>query len=546
MPKKHLVVMGFGREADLLWDDYSDAILSMVADGIRWNSMKPEQRFLFALTLTLGILLVWTALFPPPTPPKENIQPIENINFKSNNEVQEPLFETTNGSFRLGIGIVRGGVQTLQVDGTNLLTASNPGLFQIEQAEPNAASLQFQSRIENGILLSEAELNSSGAQLTRQILIPENIHNYLIECKLYLLNKSKKNQKIQLRLVAYRPLYLPSPSELRYQESQISIQGKTRHFRPRSNQTKDFSGSPSWITAQGKSHTLIFQLQEPAGMFHVEHPLDGLPVGWLTLPQVELTPGQQMEWDFKLYAGPLSLESLKKAGLDEAISFGAFSGVAKFLFGFLRWNQGWLKNYGLAIIFIGFLIWLIFFPITWSGIRMTRMMGKLQPQIEKLRKEYGKDAQRMNREMLQLYQKHKVNPLSGCLPLFFQMPIFIALFQVLNRSPELRGATFLWIKDLSAPDALLRFPTAIPLLGNSLNILPMLMAVGMFFQQRLSQPAQVAVTEEQEVQQKIFRWLPLLFGFIFYSLPSGLVLYWVTNTTLTLGQYLFYFRTHRE
>ena len=177
---------------------------------------------------------------------------------------------------------------------------------------------------------------------------------------------------------------------------------------------------------------------------------------------------------------------------------------------------------------------------------MTKVMGKLQPQVERLRKEYGKDSQRMNQEMLRLYQKNRVNPLSGCLPLLFQMPIFIALFQVLTRSPELRGAGFLWIQDLSAPDALIRFSSTIPLLGKSLNLLPILMMLAMFIQQRMTQTAPIALTEEQAMQQKLFRWFPILFGFLFYGLPSGLVLYWVTNTTLTLGQYLLYFRLHRE
>jgi YidC/Oxa1 family membrane protein insertase len=148
----------------------------------------------------------------------------------------------------------------------------------------------------------------------------------------------------------------------------------------------------------------------------------------------------------------------------------------------------------------------------------------------------------MNREIMELYKKHRVNPLSGCLPMFIQMPIFIALFQVLSRSAELKGAPFLWIKDLAAPDALVRFPKPVPLVGESLNLLPILMAVGMFVQQRMTSTNSAGMSEEQKAQQKIFKWFPLVFSFLFYGLPSGLVLYWVVNTALTLSQYALFHR----
>ncbi|MBI3615101.1 MAG: YidC/Oxa1 family insertase periplasmic-domain containing protein [Candidatus Omnitrophica bacterium] len=509
--------------------------------------MKPEQRLLLALGLTLGILLSWTMLLPPSQqPPATNTQLNGNKVIRKIDRLAEPLFSVENGPFKLGIGTQRGGIQTVRVEGSDLLVSANPGLFQVERIESSETPLQFESRWESGTLLSTSDLTSQGSRIIRQISIPGDSHNYLLECKLKLSNESKTTQEYQLRIVTYLPLHLPISSDQRYQDGIVSIDGKIQHIRLKPNQILRFSGSPAWITAQGKSYALILQPRVPLGMFHVEHSSSGVPVGWLTLPPVELAPGGQSQWDFKLYAGPMSLESLKKAGLEETISFGAFSGIAKFLFGILRWNQGWMKNYGLAIVLLGFLIWSLFFPVTWSGIRMTKVMAKLQPQMERIRKEYGKDPQRMNQEMMRLYKKNRVNPLSGCLPLLFQMPIFIALFQVLSRSPELRGATFLWIRDLSAPDALIHFPSTIPLLGNSLNLLPILMMGGMFLQQRMNKTPETTLTEEQAMQQGFMRWFPLLFGFLFYSLPSGLVLYWVTNTTLTLGQYLLYFRLHTE
>ena len=508
--------------------------------------MKPEQRLLLSLGLTLGILLLWTTLFPPlPNPASGIIQHIENIKVKEKSEPEESLLTTSLGPFKFGIGMARGGIQTLQIDQTDLLTAANPGLLQVEMIKPDSNPLSFESRLEGATLLSTADGLASGSRITREISLSKE-DDYLLICKLRLLSQSEHPQRYRLRLAVYRPLHLSDPKDLRYQDGMAAIGGKNQSLRTKPGQQRDFSGAPSWITAQGKSHTIVIEPIHSVGMFHVEHPVSGTPVGWLTLPELELAPNQEAQWEFKLYAGPLSLENLKKAGLEGTASFGAFSGIAKLLLSLLNWSRGWLKNYGLAIMFIGFLMWGVFFPLTWSGIRMTKVMAKLQPQIEKLKKEHGKDPQRMNREVMELYKKHRANPLSGCLPLIFQMPIFIALFQVLSRSPELRGATFLWIRDLSSPDALIRFPSAVPLLGSSLNLLPLLMMGAMFLQQRMTQPSQVAVTEEQEIQQKMFRWFPLFFGFLFYGLPSGLVLYWVTNTTLTLGQYLLYFRLHQE
>lgn len=159
-------------------------------------------------------------------------------------------------------------------------------------------------------------------------------------------------------------------------------------------------------------------------------------------------------------------------------------------------------------------------------------MQLLQPKIDALRKELKDNPQRLNKEIMELYKEHKVNPLGGCLPLLLQMPIFFALYQALIRSAALRGAHFLWIKDLSAPDKLFTLKNSIPFLGNQINILPILMAIGMFVQQKISS---VKATGEAAQQQKMMSIImPVMFGVIFYQMPSGLVLYWLVNSMLML------------
>jgi len=187
------------------------------------------------------------------------------------------------------------------------------------------------------------------------------------------------------------------------------------------------------------------------------------------------------------------------------------------------------------------LVYLVLFPLTMKQMRSMKEMQALQPRIDELRKTYKDNPQRMNKEVMELYREHKVNPFGGCLPLLLQMPIFFALYQALMRSVALRGARFLWIKDLSEPDRLFILPTSIPLIGNEINILPIVMAIGMFVQQKLSSGnASSSTAEQQKIMLILF---PVMFGFIFYHMPSGLVLYWFVNSLLML---IFQVRISRQ
>jgi len=159
-------------------------------------------------------------------------------------------------------------------------------------------------------------------------------------------------------------------------------------------------------------------------------------------------------------------------------------------------------------------------------------MQALQPKVEALRITYKDNPQKLNKEILELYREHKVNPLGGCLPLLLQMPVFFALYQVMIRCVALKGAKLLWIKDLSEPDKLFLLPTNLPVLGNEFNLLPLLMAALMFVQQKASLVSSGSTSEEQQKIMMIV--MPIMFGVIFYRMPSGLVLYWFVNSLLML------------
>ncbi len=254
----------------------------------------------------------------------------------------------------------------------------------------------------------------------------------------------------------------------------------------------------------------------------------------ITGQEVELSPGKQIGHSYRIYLGPQKLKVINDINSEWAgiIYFGVFDFIAQLILQLLGLFYALVHNWGWAIIILSFAVYFLLFPLMLKQMRSMKEMQALQPKIEALRKEFKDNPQRLNKEMMELYKEHKVNPLGGCLPLLLQMPIFFALYQALMRSVDLRGASFLWIKDLSSPDQLFTFKTSLPFIGDQFNLLPILMAIGMFVQQKVSS---VKVTGEAAQQQKIMSIvMPVMFGVIFYRMPSGLVLYWFVNSTLML------------
>ncbi|MDI6605823.1 MAG: membrane protein insertase YidC [Candidatus Omnitrophota bacterium] len=252
----------------------------------------------------------------------------------------------------------------------------------------------------------------------------------------------------------------------------------------------------------------------------------------LSTGKILLAPGQQIGQRYHIYLGPQELGIINSINTNwsSTINYGFFDFISQILLQLLGFFYGLVHNWGWAIIILSVAIYLILFPLTLKQMRSMKEMQALQPHIEELRKAYKDNPQKLNKEIMELYKQHKVNPFGGCLPLILQMPIFFGLYQALMRSVALKGANFLWIKDLSEPDRLFILPNALPILGNEINILPIIMAIGMFFQQKMSMVSTGSSTAEQQKMMMII--FPVMFGFIFYHMPSGLVLYWLINSML--------------
>lgn len=256
----------------------------------------------------------------------------------------------------------------------------------------------------------------------------------------------------------------------------------------------------------------------------------------LYAPETSLASNQEIEIKFHIYMGPQQISEINK--VDPAwgvlVNYGTFDIISQILLKLLNLIHMVVRNWGWAIVILSILVYLCLYPLTLKQMRSMKEMQLLQPHIEELKAKYKDNAQKLNKEIMELYRQHKVNPFGGCLPLLLQMPIFFALYQALMRSIVLKGAKFLWIKDLSQPDRLFIMPFAIPFLGNEFNLLPIVMAIGMFFQQKIS-ISSTSVGAGAEQQKMMLILFPIIFGFIFYHMPAGLVLYWLTNSILTVS-----------
>ncbi len=255
----------------------------------------------------------------------------------------------------------------------------------------------------------------------------------------------------------------------------------------------------------------------------------------VTDAQTTLGPGELTRVQARMFAGPKRYDLLRETGkdLENLVDYGWFSVVAKPLVWLMKTSNRVTGNYGIDIILLTILIKILFYPLTQKSLASMKKMQDLQPIIVKLREKYKDDAARLNQETMGLYKTYKINPLSGCLPMLLQIPVFIALYKGLLVTIELRHSPFfLWINDLSAPEQL--WDIAVAGYAIPIRLLPLLMGVSMFFQQKLTPAA------GDPNQQKIMMFMPIIFTVMFWGFPTGLVIYWLANNVLSIGQQLIH------
>jgi YidC/Oxa1 family membrane protein insertase len=236
--------------------------------------------------------------------------------------------------------------------------------------------------------------------------------------------------------------------------------------------------------------------------------------------------------DFALhgYVGPKEYKILKSIDpvLTDAIEYGWFTFLSKPFFAVIVWIHGFVGNWGWAIILFTVLVKIILFPLSYKGMMSMQKLKDLAPKMKELKEKYGKDPQKMNAKMMEMYKKHGANPMGGCLPMLLQIPVFFALYRVLLNADELQGAPWiLWIHDLSKMDPYF--------------VLPVLMGASMYFQQKIT-PSNIT----DPLQEKIFKFFPLIMTVFFVTFPSVLVLYWLTNNIISIAQQYYINRAYEK
>ncbi|WP_417247336.1 membrane protein insertase YidC [Celeribacter sp.] len=326
--------------------------------------------------------------------------------------------------------------------------------------------------------------------------------------------------------------------------------GRTSTISVESNGWTGFTDK-NWMTTliptPGQSFTSVAKFVETANIYQVE----------TRMPTVDVAPGTSTESTSYLFAGAKEWETIKHYEEDkgfyrfvDSIDWGWFWYFTKPIFRILHALNGLIGNMGWSIVLLTLIIKGVMFPLAYKSYVSMARMKELQPEMEKLKEAAGDDKEKLQRGMMELYKTNKVNPASGCLPLLLQIPVFFSLYKVIFVTIELRHAPWIgWIRDLSAPDpsSILNLfgllPYAPPEPGSmlaflSLGILPILLGISMWLQQKLN-PAPTDAS-----QAMIMAWMPWVFMFMLGNFASGLVLYWICNNTITFTQQYLIMRSH--
>lgn len=379
--------------------------------------------------------------------------------------------------------------------GFRLESPGGKGTVVFTYIDPSGIQTKKSITLQNGQYLAEIRLEIINIGTTERTLIP------------ILLWDSRVQETQEKR--AY-PLKEPTTwaDDRKVADKLEKIEGKVIH-----------RGSIAWTALNNKYFATALIPRGPEANALVMKNKEGqLSVG-LAGKSRRLRPGEKSIEEFVLYAGPKEIERLKRAGsnLDRLVDLGWFDFLARPALYILKFLYKYTGNYGLAIIILTVLIKILFHPLTHKGFKAMKEMQVLQPKITALREKYKNNPQKMNQEIMELYKRHGVNPFGGCLPLVLQIPIFIALYNALSNAVELwRAPLIFWIQDLSAKDPY--------------YVLPILMGISMLVQQWITP------STGDPRQAQLMYLMPFIFTFMFLNFPSGLVLYWLVNNLIGIGQ----------
>ncbi|MFA5389024.1 MAG: membrane protein insertase YidC [Candidatus Omnitrophota bacterium] len=528
-----------------------------------------EKKVLIAVILSIAVILVYPVILAKISPSlvapaqKPQISQLiekqevteKNINMKAKAPEsagalpQDALTETiSNDKYALDITNIGGSISKILIKDTKrksdailvegairsagILSIDGKGILSETSSQP------FQLQDDTKII----SLENSELRLEKNISFLRD--KYGMETVLKITNKTGQDQELSFDVTTGSNISKKEMMETRYIEFDIHYKdGSVKKLNGNNllNYNRLYKNDIDWVAFKNKYYVIIAKPGFNAAGVFTKNIAGDAALGFI-IEGDKITSGETKAYKINFYIGPMEIKELEKIdpGFTKALNFGFLTSISLILLGILQFFYSFFHNYGVSILLLTLCINLFLYPLTFKSLKSMQKLQELGPHMEKIRQENKNNPTKMNKEIMELYRRYNVNPMSGCLPMVLQMPVFIALYNTLSRSVELKNAPFLWIKDLSMPDAFFHLGFNIPFLGNAINLLPILMIGAMILQQKISQSTTGASQSEQ--QKLIANIMPVMFGFIFYSLPSGLVLYWLTSTLVTSSLQFFMFR----
>jgi YidC/Oxa1 family membrane protein insertase len=503
-----------------------------------------EKRLIFAFVLSFSIIYIWSIYFSPKTAATPQI--LQNKELTSQSVA--PKIEAAT--------VVEPAAPLLLKEKTHILENDNISLvFSNIGAKLKSAHLtkyNYTLPVKNVVGLEgydtfEFEISEATDDYivyrfeNKELIVTKKyqfIKPYLAEASITLLNKENKKRILNYDANAFSleisKLDISSIDKNYYEYVLYANQNyirKSHAYNFTDKESKNVIGPVDWVAFRDRYFCLIVKpLYKPNDYSITTKSPTSLNIS-LNSKGIELEGQGEATFNYSIFVGPENTSLLNDYDKDFPkikmfYRFGLFDLVAKFLYNSLHFIHKIIHSWGVSIILICLVIYLAMYPLTLSSMSSMKRMQQLQPKINELKDKYKNNQQKQSLELMQLYKDNKINPMGGCLPLLLQMPFFIGIYQVLWRDVSFKGAEFLWIKDLTLPDRLIILPFNIPFMGNEFNILPILYAIAMFFQQKLSAKTMVSADPTQaEVQKMMTMMMPVMLAVLFYKFPSGITLY---------------------
>jgi YidC/Oxa1 family membrane protein insertase len=556
-----------------------------------------QARLIIAIALSLLVFLLWEQIFKPETPPKKTQQSDTTTQTTKNSDastavVEAPLPEKTPPSKESSTPLPPVRALTEEQDSKGRVFTVENSLYIAKLSEEGGEIISFKLKKYRETIQPDAPLLDLIDQEKRDFNLKTEITNSNIPESAVLRFHSKQTgdkvhvaeqaQKIELISVLKENLaiiktYSFFPDEYRIdhdlqiinntdtelkgdiaivlkkaikeKSGQYGFEGPSLYIDKKLQQIKakkieeqsSFSGDLSWSALQNRYFIKAILPRGESRNKSVKLSLiDDTFIENRTIEKEQVfRPNNTQAYQYQVYFGPMRGNVLKKQGhnLEKAINFGWFDFIAKPCVWFMNFFYTHIiSNYGIAIIVLTIIAKIILWPLGNKSYKSMNAMKKLQPMMAEIREKHKNDKKKMNEELMGLYKLYKINPMGGCLPMVLQIPVFFALYRMLYSAIELRHAPFFgWINDLSAPDRLFNFNFAIPFMQKpyGIPVLTVIMGATMILQQKMTPQA------GDPTQAKMMMLMPVVFTFIFINFPSGLVLYWLVNNILSIGQQQF-------